>query len=113
MKCHCCRKPARAKPSKPYWQDIQNAKTEQGLGGGQRAGATGSVSCALPCSCTGSYTTLLLQEAGKSKAFQALLADIEKAETEGGALDKACSELQALISDLKVPANLAKETGTD
>lgn len=54
---------------------------------------------------------MLLQEAGKGKAFQALLADIEKAETEGGALDKLCAELQDLIADLKMPANLAKEAG--
>lgn len=52
-----------------------------------------------------------LQEAGKGKEFQKLLAEIEDAGSEGGALDKACSELQALISSLKVPANLAKEAG--
>ena len=52
-----------------------------------------------------------VQEAGKGKEFQQLLAEIEEAGSEGGALDKACSELQALISSLKVPANLAKEAG--
>ena len=53
------------------------------------------------------------QEAGTGKEFQALLADIEEAGTEGGALDKACSDLQALIAGLKVPASLAKEAGMD
>ena len=55
----------------------------------------------------------MLQEAGKGKEFQALLAEIEEAGMEEGALDKACSDLQAVIAGLKVPASLAKEAGMD
>ena len=62
---------------------------------------TGPSVCAYVCA----------QEAGKGKEFEALLSDIEEASLEGGALDKACNELQALVSGLKPPKQLSKEVG--
>ena len=51
------------------------------------------------------------QEASQGKAFQGLLKQIEEAALEGGALDTACSELQELVSALKVPQQLCKDVG--
>ncbi|DBA93500.1 hypothetical protein WJX82_005630 [Trebouxia sp. C0006] len=53
----------------------------------------------------------VIQEAGKGKEFEGLLAEIEGASLEGGALDKACNELQALVSGLKPPKQLSKDVG--
>ncbi|KAJ4968179.1 hypothetical protein NE237_014880 [Protea cynaroides] len=47
---------------------------------------------------------LALQESGSMEAFQSLLKQIEKARTEGGELDKVCSELQELVS-VQRPSN--------
>ena len=52
-----------------------------------------------------------MQEGGQGKQFQALLKDIEEAALEGGALDKACNELQELLSGLQPPAQLCKDVG--
>lgn len=52
-----------------------------------------------------------MQEAGQSEQFQALLKDIEGASLEGGALDKACSQLQELVSGLQAPPQLYKDVG--
>lgn len=52
-----------------------------------------------------------IQDAGKDKQFQALLKDIQEADLEGGALDKACNELQELVSSLKPPQQLCKDVG--
>lgn len=54
---------------------------------------------------------MCVQEAGKGKEYQALLEEIEGAGLEGGALDQACNELQALVSALKPPKQLCKEVG--
>ena len=52
-----------------------------------------------------------VQEGGHSKQFQALLKDIEGASLEGGALDKACNQLQELVSGLQPPPQLSKDVG--
>ena len=51
------------------------------------------------------------QEAGDSKAFEALLEDIEQAQLEGGALDKACQQLQQLVQGLSIPSQISKDVG--
>lgn len=52
-----------------------------------------------------------VQEGGQGKQFQALLKDIEEASLEGGALDKACNQLQELVSGLQAPPQLCKDIG--
>lgn len=52
---------------------------------------------------------MVSQEGGQGKQFQALLKDIEEASLEGGALDKACNQLQELVSGLQPPPQLVKD----
>ncbi|XP_043719227.1 phosphoglucan, water dikinase, chloroplastic-like [Telopea speciosissima] len=49
-----------------------------------------------------------LKESGSMEAFQSLLEQIEEAKMEGGELDKACSELQELITAQRPSNNIIK-----
>lgn len=49
------------------------------------------------------------QEAGKAKEYEALLGEIESAKLEGGALDAACAQLQALVHACKPAASVLQE----
>lgn len=52
-----------------------------------------------------------LQAAGKAEDFEALLSEVETAQLEGSALNKACNQLQELVSQLRPAAGLLKDAG--
>ena len=51
------------------------------------------------------------QAAGKAKDFESLLNEVETAQLEGSALDKACNQLQELVAQLQPAAGLLKDAG--
>lgn len=52
---------------------------------------------------------LCTQAAGKEEDFQKLLAEIESAKLEGGALDSACSALQELVSSIMLKDKILEQ----
>ncbi len=48
---------------------------------------------------------------GKSKEFKQLLKQLQDASLEDGALDEACSKMQALVEAVAPPASILKEAG--
>ena len=52
---------------------------------------------------------LCTQAAGKEEDFQQLLAEIESAKLEGGALDSACSALQELVGRIMLKDKILEQ----
>lgn len=50
-----------------------------------------------------------VQAAGKEEGFQELLAEIESAKLEGGALDSACAALQELVSSVMLKDKILEQ----
>ena len=53
----------------------------------------------------------MLQAAGKAEDFESLLGEVETAQLEGSALDKACTQLQELVAQLQPAAGLLTDAG--
>ena len=50
-----------------------------------------------------------MQAAGREEDFQKLLAEIESAKLEGGALDSACAALQELVSSVMLKDKILEQ----
>ena len=63
----------------------------------------------LPCAFLCSAAAAAVQEAGKGAEYEALLGEVEGARLEGGALEAACTQLQALVAAAMPPASIMKQ----